>query len=84
MKRSAFKPRTSEMKPGPPLKRTGKLAPESTKAKATRLAGPVNPEGPVCCLACGRHDNLSRSHILTRSQFPQHAHNPANLVWLCI
>jgi hypothetical protein len=52
--------------------------------KAATAAGPVNPEGPARCLVCHGTSGLSRSHILTRSQFPQHALNPDNLKWLCI
>jgi hypothetical protein len=78
LKRTGFKPRQK------PMARTGKLKQQSPKAKAEEPAEKVNPIGPVCCIACGRHDNLSRSHILTKHQFKQHKHNPNNLVWLCI
>jgi len=66
------------------LARGGALPKQSAKAKAIQATGPVNPEGPMRCLACQSTSGLSRSHILTRKQFPQHALNPDNLVWLCI
>lgn len=82
---STLKARQKSMPPAQkPLARSGKLPARSAKMKAAVAAGPVNPEGPVRCLACRGTSGLSRSHILTRSQFPQHAFNPGNLVWLCI
>jgi hypothetical protein len=35
------------------------------------------------CSCCGSSYNLSRSHALTRKQFPQHAANPNNMLVLC-
>jgi hypothetical protein len=88
MKRTELK-RTTGLKPGgplkagEPLKRTGKLAAESPKAKATRLA--VSKACPLAahCAACGTNRQLTRSHILTQKMHPHQAANPLNVITLC-
>lgn len=70
------------------MRRRSPLSRQSTKARTTqagqRAAYQVVDAGPRFCIACGGNDQLTRSHCLTQKQFPRHAANPANLVFLCL
>lgn len=60
-----------------PARSVRQVANSKAIAAACPLAG-------TYCACCGSSYNLSRSHALTRKQFPQHAANPNNMLVLCI
>lgn len=70
-------------RPTKPMERTGKLAQQTPKARATRAqiqkACPLGPH----CVACGTNQLLTRSHILTVKAHPHQAANPLNVLTLC-
>jgi ribosomal protein S14 len=68
--------------PRPQKPLPARSARQMATSKAISAACPLGPDAR--CAACGARQGLSRSHVLTRKQFPQHAANPANLVVLCI
>lgn len=83
MKRTGFKPRTTEMPRSAVGLSRSRIKPVSDEQKVKRAAITKACPLAACCLVCETPHGLTRSHILTVKQHPQHAANPLNVVTLC-
>lgn len=85
MKRGGPLARYTELKPGGPLKRSGRLNPVSDKQKqqwATQKEAYANAAdaGAEWCFCCGKPGPVEHSHIYPQGMYSQHRNDERN--WL--